>query len=98
MKGNNLTEEAVAAIFDYSRRQIDYYKTTGPTRGLLRWPAVGLKLRNKSEPPRLSATRCKNSTREKAERRPNGRATSDGRAEERTPPHGRSAAGWEVRF
>jgi hypothetical protein len=31
MKGNNLTEEAVAAIFDYSRRQIDYYKTTGPT-------------------------------------------------------------------
>jgi len=30
MKRNNLTEEAVAAILDYSRRQIGYFKTTGP--------------------------------------------------------------------
>jgi hypothetical protein len=30
MKRNNLTEAAVAAILDYSRRQIGYFKTVGP--------------------------------------------------------------------
>lgn len=30
MDRNNLTEAAIAAILDYSRRQIGYFKTTGP--------------------------------------------------------------------
>jgi hypothetical protein len=30
MKRNKLTEEAIASILDYSRRQIGYFKTTGP--------------------------------------------------------------------
>jgi hypothetical protein len=30
MKRNNLTEEAVAAVLGYQRRQIGYYKSTGP--------------------------------------------------------------------
>ena len=43
MKRNNLTEEAIASILDHSRRQIGYFKTTGPIpRGVL-WHAKDMK-------------------------------------------------------
>ncbi len=41
MKRNNLTEEAVAAILDYSRRQIGYFKTTGPIPRVVALACVG---------------------------------------------------------
>lgn len=58
MARNHLTQEAVAAILGYSRRQIGYYTTTGPIPRVVALACKGYEAEKRENelPPRLAET------------------------------------------